>query len=159
VIDAYKIRSSTCGDFAETTACTYHNITLAADTLGSLDHNLDRAIIEVAGAVYYIRVTAKNEIGWRVGVVKLVIFKLGPLGLLVVQRSDGQGLAVSWKIPPWSIPPVADPSFTVQISVLDKVLSPRLDDACDTTSSAGRNCSFVIGLSALDTPEGQLCSW
>ena len=96
--------------------------------------------------------TAKNEVGWGVGVVKLVIFKLGPLGLLVVQRSDGQGLAVSWKIPPWSIPPVADPSFSVQISVSDKVLSPRLDDACDATSSAGRDCSFVVGLSEPNTP-------
>ena len=95
---------------------------------------------------------AKNEVGWGVGVVKLVIFKLGPLGLLVVQRSDGQGLAVSWKIPPWSIPPVADPSFTVQISVSDKALSPRLDDACGATSSAGRDCRFVVGLSKPITP-------
>jgi len=156
VVDAYKIESSTCHDFAETTACTYHTITLAADTRGSLDHILDRAIIEVAGAVYYIRVTAKNEVGWGVGVVRLVIFKLGPLGLLVVQRSDGQGFAVSWKIPPWSILPVADPSFTVQISVSDKVLSPRLDDACYATSSAGRDCSFVVRLSAPDTPEASM---
>ena len=43
MVDAYKIESSTCEGFAETTACTYHKIILAADTLGSLDHILDRS--------------------------------------------------------------------------------------------------------------------
>jgi len=54
----YIVETSICPDFSETPACVYHS-----QFLDGLSLNFTRFVFTVAGEIYYIRVTAQNQIG------------------------------------------------------------------------------------------------
>jgi len=106
VINHYKVESSMCPSFGKTEACISHEIILGANIR---DHILDRESIRKAGCIYYIRVSAKNKIGWSIGSVGSQKFMISPrilspvtsgtqrLQVVIGEKSPGQLFVHTWQ--------------------------------------------------------------
>ena len=86
----YIVETSICPDFSETLACVYHSQVTGASSV-----ELGREALERGAEIYYIRVTAQNEIG--AGQEESVEQQFMMTAMELEVEQSGEDLQINWQ--------------------------------------------------------------
>lgn len=112
----YIVETSICPDFSETPACVYHSQVTGASSV-----ELGRETLERGAEIYYIRVTAQNEIG--AGQEESVEQQFMMTAMELEVEQSGEDLQINWQ---YSVLDQPELKFVVSVTSSDGLMAEEM---------------------------------